>query len=103
MDEAFIGRALDDADLNALRLALYQATGDETLLELPLKTTPMYGGALKQTVLAEESVETLRAKATEFLLGTSGAGGRGFRGAGAPRPPEGGGGVKTKERATTNG
>ncbi|MEU4657429.1 NAD(P)/FAD-dependent oxidoreductase [Streptomyces sp. NPDC023723] len=68
VDEAFIGRALDDADLNALRLALYQATGDESLLELPLKTTPMYGGALNQTVLAEEAVPVLRAKATEFLL-----------------------------------
>ncbi|MGW7544259.1 FAD-dependent oxidoreductase [Streptomyces sp. NPDC054770] len=71
VDKAFIDRALDDADLNALRLALYQATGDETLLELPLKTTPMYGGALKQTVLAEEAVAPLRARATEFLLGTT--------------------------------
>src|SRR5882757_7071217 len=67
MDKAFIDRALDDADLNALRLALYQATGDESLLELPLKTVPMYGGALMQTVVAEEAVATLRARATEFL------------------------------------
>ncbi|MGW2824297.1 flavin-containing monooxygenase [Streptomyces sp. NPDC001443] len=68
VDKAFVDRALDDADLNALRLALYQATRDETLLELPLKTTPMYGGALNQTVLAEEAVPILRAKAVEFLL-----------------------------------
>jgi len=67
VDKAFIDRALDDADLNALRLALYQATGDESLLELPLKTVPMYGGALMQTVVADEAVATLRARATEFL------------------------------------
>ncbi|MEV0904380.1 flavin-containing monooxygenase [Streptomyces hokutonensis] len=66
-DRAFIDRALDDADLNALRLALYQATGDDSLLELPLKTVPMYGGALMQTVVADEAVATLRARATEFL------------------------------------
>ncbi|MEW2397187.1 NAD(P)/FAD-dependent oxidoreductase [Streptomyces sp. NPDC046862] len=68
VDAAFINRALDDADLNALRLALYQATEDESLLELPLKTTPMYGGALNQTVVAEEAVATLRDRVTEFLL-----------------------------------
>ncbi|WP_329264635.1 NAD(P)/FAD-dependent oxidoreductase [Streptomyces sp. NBC_01478] len=67
LDKAFIDRALDDADLNALRLALFQATGDESLLELPLKTVPMYGGALMQTVVADEAVATLRARATEFL------------------------------------
>ncbi|MFG2943462.1 flavin-containing monooxygenase [Streptomyces sp. NPDC048282] len=67
-DRAFIDRALDDADLNALRLALYQATADESLLELPLKTVPMYGGALKQHVVADEAVPVLRARVTEFLL-----------------------------------
>lgn len=68
VDAAFVDRALDDADLNALRIALYQVTKDESLLELPLKTTPMYGGALNQTVLAEEAVPALRAKAKAFLL-----------------------------------
>ncbi|MFE2068660.1 flavin-containing monooxygenase [Streptomyces sp. NPDC059467] len=68
VDEAFVDRALDDADLNALRLALYQATRDESLLEVPLRTTPMYGGALDQTVVAEEAVPDLRARAKEFLL-----------------------------------
>ncbi|MFJ9563906.1 flavin-containing monooxygenase [Streptomyces fuscichromogenes] len=68
VDEAFVERALDDADLNALRLALYQATQDESLLEVPLRTTPMYGGALDQTVVAEEAVADLRARVKEFLL-----------------------------------
>ncbi|MCX4815207.1 NAD(P)/FAD-dependent oxidoreductase [Streptomyces sp. NBC_01239] len=67
VDEEFMDRALDDADLNALRLALYQATGDESLLELPLRTVPMYGGALDQTVVADEAVAPLRARVKEFL------------------------------------
>ncbi len=68
VDEAFIGRALDDADLNALRLALYQATGDESLLALKLKTVTMYGGATTHTLVDESARGVLRAKVTEFLL-----------------------------------
>lgn len=68
VDEAFIRRALDDADLNALRLSLYQATGDESLLQVGLDQVSMYGGALSQTVLAGASAETVQAKALEFLL-----------------------------------
>ena len=41
----FIRRALDSADLNALRIALYQATGDASLLAIKLTTTPAMGGA----------------------------------------------------------
>ncbi|MFJ8927582.1 flavin-containing monooxygenase [Streptomyces sp. NPDC102364] len=68
VDEAFIRRALDDADLNALRMALYQATGDEELLALPLKQTPMYGGALKQTVIEGEAAQAVKDRAVRFLL-----------------------------------
>lgn len=67
VDEAFLERALDDADLNALRLALYQATGDESLLQLPLKRTPVYGGATVQTEVADEAVPVVREKAKAFL------------------------------------
>lgn len=70
----FIRRALDDADLNALRMALYQATGDRDLLSMQLDSVPMYGGALKQTVVADRDVETIKQKALEFLLGYDPAG-----------------------------
>lgn len=36
VDEAFIRRAVELADLNAVRVALYQQTGDEELAELPM-------------------------------------------------------------------
>ena len=68
VDEAFIRRALDDADLNALRMAVHQATGDTSLLNLELDSIPMYGGALKQVIVAERDVEFVKQKALEFLL-----------------------------------
>ena len=68
VDVAFIRRALQDADLNALRMAVYQATGDAELLRLELGTVPMYGGALTQYVVAESDRELVRRKALEFLL-----------------------------------
>ncbi|MFT4230529.1 MAG: NAD(P)/FAD-dependent oxidoreductase [Microbacterium sp.] len=67
VDEAFIDRALDDADMNALRMALYQATGDESLLAIPLKNVPVYGGATMLTEVADDAVGIVRAKAKEFL------------------------------------
>lgn len=68
VDEAFIRRALDDADLNALRMALYQATGDESLLALKLRQTPAFGGSSTLTTVAEEGHGELKAKALAFLL-----------------------------------
>lgn len=68
VDEAFVRRALDDADLNALRLALYQATGDESLLQLPLKNTPVYGGATVHTEVEDEAAPIIRERVTAFLL-----------------------------------
>src|SRR4051794_25276266 len=68
VDVAFIRRALQDADLNALRMAVFQATGDPELLRLELGTVPMYGGALTQYVVAEPDRELVRRKALEFLL-----------------------------------
>ncbi|GLY38940.1 monooxygenase [Amycolatopsis sp. NBRC 101858] len=67
-DAGFVRRALADADLNALRMALYQATGDEELLTLELATVPMYGGALTQYVVAETDRELVTRKALDFLL-----------------------------------
>src|SRR5690242_1804735 len=69
VDADFILRALEDADHNALRMALYQATGDRELLELKLDSIPMYGGALTQIIVGEDDVELVKRKALDFLLG----------------------------------
>lgn len=68
IDEAFIRRALDAADLNALRIALYQETGDESLLRIPLTSTPVMGGATRNVEVAEDEREPLKQKVIEFLL-----------------------------------
>jgi hypothetical protein len=44
MDAQFLERALDGADLNALRLALYQLTGDESLSVMKTEIVPIRGG-----------------------------------------------------------
>jgi 4-hydroxyacetophenone monooxygenase len=66
--DEFVARAIDGADINALRLALYQATGDESLLELPMTTTPLYSGAAQMAAVAPDAVPVIKAKATAFLL-----------------------------------
>lgn len=71
VDEEFLQRALDDADLNALRMALYQATGDDELLALELGTVPMYGGALTQYVVTAKDAELVKRRAAEFLRGNA--------------------------------
>lgn len=52
VDEAFIRRAVDGANLNALRLALYQSTGEDYLSELPLADAPFWGGAFFAKIVA---------------------------------------------------
>jgi 4-hydroxyacetophenone monooxygenase len=68
VDEAFIRRAIDDADLNALRMALYQATGDESLLAAKLHQASAYGGTGLLTTVDKEEEPALKAKALAFLL-----------------------------------
>jgi 4-hydroxyacetophenone monooxygenase len=68
VDEAFIRRALDDADLNALRMALYQATGDESLLDVRLDQVSAYGGSSTMTTVAKEEEAALKDRAVAFLL-----------------------------------
>ena len=63
----FIRRALDSADLNALRIALYQATGDASLLAIKLTTTPAMGGATRTVEVAEDERAGLKAKLLAFL------------------------------------
>ncbi|MGH3249278.1 MAG: flavin-containing monooxygenase [Trebonia sp.] len=67
VDEAFIRRALEDADLNALRIALYQVTCDESLLAMKLRRTPAYGGTSTLTEVDADDHPALKAKALAFL------------------------------------
>jgi 4-hydroxyacetophenone monooxygenase len=70
VDDDFVRRALDQADVNALRLALYQATGDEELAAMQLARLAGASGANGSTdvvTLAPEDAETVKRKAFEFL------------------------------------
>lgn len=67
-DAAFIDRALDLADLNALRLALYQLTGDPELEHVELVAVPVRGGASTALVPAEPYRDLIKAKAKTVLL-----------------------------------
>jgi 4-hydroxyacetophenone monooxygenase len=51
---ALIRRALDQADANVLRLALYQATGDATLAAMRVESQRITGGLFVRKVLAVE-------------------------------------------------
>lgn len=68
MDAEFVRRAIRDADLNALRVALYQATGDETFARMRLRRVSARGGASEQVVVAPEDVSALTEAACDYLL-----------------------------------
>lgn len=61
--------ALDRADFNALRLALYQITGDETLAAMRTEQQPVWGGVFSITALAAEHHAEVKARARDFLTG----------------------------------
>ncbi|HXP54007.1 MAG TPA: NAD(P)/FAD-dependent oxidoreductase [Streptosporangiaceae bacterium] len=67
MDASFIRRALDQADLNALRMALYQETRDPELAEMKVVRIPVRGGATTAVRLDPECYERLKEKALAFL------------------------------------
>ena len=71
VDEAFIRRALDAAESNALRVALFQATGDPEVLEYGLVVEALKRGHLTRSTklsIAEEDLPGLKEKAVQFLL-----------------------------------
>ncbi|KAL8276362.1 hypothetical protein RQP46_011247 [Phenoliferia psychrophenolica] len=84
VDDTFINRAIDSSNLNALRLALYQLTGDEDLLKLRVEQRLLRGGALVSSVVDERDVPLLKEKALKYLKNITGK----------PTPP-----IPTKERA----
>ncbi|MCW1385029.1 NAD(P)/FAD-dependent oxidoreductase [Novosphingobium sp. KCTC 2891] len=85
LDEEMVRRALDMANLNALRIALYQATGDEELARMNVVREPYWGGAFEMVVLAPEHAQAVREKALAFLR--SGAASRAEEPEGAPDEP----------------
>jgi 4-hydroxyacetophenone monooxygenase len=67
MNREFIRKAVGEADLNALRLALLQATGDQEYAAIPVTRIDVRAGAGTTYVVAEEYRERLIDKAVEFL------------------------------------
>jgi 4-hydroxyacetophenone monooxygenase len=68
MDEEFIRKAVDEADLNALRMALYQATGDPVVAAMGLDRVVAPGGAGILTVVAEKDQADLKERVVAFLV-----------------------------------
>ncbi|MFV9428989.1 flavin-containing monooxygenase [Rhodococcus aetherivorans] len=62
-----IKTAVEKADANALRLALYQATGDPELAEMPVEWVALRGGVFQWPSLSDEDIATVRTKAVDFL------------------------------------
>jgi len=63
----FIKAAVQGANANALRLALYQMTGDSTLSNMQVFKVPIRGGAMMDFNLSETDEEIVREKATAWL------------------------------------
>lgn len=72
----FIRNALSDVDINALRIALYQATGDESLAEMKVVQIPVRGGAYTLPSVAAEDQEVIEEKAHAFLMNAANRGPR---------------------------
>ena len=66
-DEAAAQKALAMASTNVLRVALYQATGDEELAQMPVVYVPFWAGAYEVPMLAPEYDGRVREKALAFL------------------------------------
>ena len=68
LEEAFVRRVLKSANLNALRLALYYQTDDESLTRMKIVERPVQGGALVGYVLGREHRDEITQKAVAYLL-----------------------------------
>lgn len=67
IDDSFIRRALDQAHLNALRVALYQQTGDPEIAAMRVETVAPPGTPFLTHVVAAESHDLLKARAFDYL------------------------------------
>jgi 4-hydroxyacetophenone monooxygenase len=68
-DKAFLRRVVEQADINALRLALFQQTGDPELAEMKVLHQTREGSPFEALVVADEHHETIKAKAIRYLAG----------------------------------
>lgn len=68
VNEKFIREALAEASPNALRLALYQCTGDVRLEKMQVTKKEIRYGWLYDYVLSEESQEEVRGQALQYLI-----------------------------------
>ncbi|MDZ3833537.1 MAG: FAD-dependent oxidoreductase [Sphingopyxis sp.] len=66
-EPAFVRRALEQADMNALRIALYHQTRDSELLDMALARFPVRGGAFEARVVARHHHDAIKQKALAFL------------------------------------
>ena len=66
--EEFIREAVDKAGINALRLNLYQLTGDPELATMKVSKHPIRGGALFDYGITKEDEAIVKEKAVKFLL-----------------------------------
>ena len=68
--KAFIRQAIQTANSNALRLALYQVTGDPELAAMKPYQLEIRGGALLQNAVRPEDLASLHDKAVAYLFST---------------------------------
>jgi 4-hydroxyacetophenone monooxygenase len=66
-DELTVARALKFANANALRIALYQATGDLELTHMAVRREPYWAGAYEVLTLSPEDTEKVLAKAMAYM------------------------------------
>ncbi|KAL1897462.1 hypothetical protein Sste5346_004200 [Sporothrix stenoceras] len=65
--DEFLRSAIDKSNLNALRLALLQVTGDQDLAKMRTRRHAVRGGAMYTHVLSEEDTPALKEKAFAYL------------------------------------
>jgi len=67
VDEVWLSNAVAAANTNALRMALYQSTGDASLVQMQVQSVADRGGAYMISSLRDEDAAVVREKALAFL------------------------------------
>ncbi|KAK4938694.1 hypothetical protein LTR10_020877 [Elasticomyces elasticus] len=68
VNEQFIRKAVNDAEANIMRMALYQTTRDPELAQMKVERKPIRGGVLFDYVLTPEDEKLIRDKTIAYLL-----------------------------------